>query len=126
MTFTIPIKIVIPGQARTPQTGQIALRGRLIPGKLYRNYKTAALWFIKCAKLPSNLKLPLCGMVRVTPVWYHKDRRNRDEDNLKKGLGDILKASPLIVDDKQIRWGECGHFLDKENPRTEITIAVLP
>src|SRR5512135_443447 len=101
------IKLTIPGQARTPQTGQVTVIrekvspttgktcrwAQLFPGKLYRQYKKAALQFIKCAHFPSGLSLPIISHVRVTVDWYHKDRRNRDEDNLKKGLGDILKSS---------------------------------
>ena len=120
------INFTIPGQARTPQTGQkIVRRGNrsfLFPGELYRNYRETACWFIKLSKFSHESNLPFTDLVRVTPIWYHKDRRNRDEDNLKKGLGDILKSSRLIVDDKIIRWGECGHFLDKDDPRCEITI----
>lgn len=129
------IQLVIPGQARTPQTGQatvirekvspsgkICRWAQLFPGKLYRQYKKAALQFIACSRFPSELSLPFASLIRVTPIWYHKDRRNRDEDNLKKGLGDILKSSRLIVDDRLIRWGECGHFIDISEPRCEITI----
>ena len=129
------IKLTIPGQARTPQTGQVTViregvtatgkkyrNAKLFPGKLYRQYKKAALQFIACAKIPSTVKLPLTVLIRVTPVWYHKDKRRRDEDNLKKGLGDILKSSRLIIDDHIIRWGECGHFIDKDNPLTEVVI----
>lgn len=120
------IKFTIPGQARTPQTGQkIVRRGKasfLFPGKLYRDYKTLALWVIKSLRFSPKIELPFDSLIRVTPNWYHKDRRIRDEDNLKKGLGDILKSSRLIVDDRLIRWGESGHFMDKLEPRCEITI----
>lgn len=64
--------------------------------------------------------------VTVTFTWYRPNRRT-DKDNVafaKKFILDALQKAGVIENDK---WAMCtpydgGFFIDKENPRTVVTI----
>lgn len=55
--------------------------------------------------------------------FYFPDRRRRDADNYQKLALDSLVANGLLYDDS-MDWCEVRvrGFVDKENPRTEITL----
>ena len=67
---------------------------------------------------------------KVTITLYFKDRRRRDEDNMRQGLKyavDGLVATGIIEDDEWYPHRKCvleplvGKY-DKEKPRTEIEV----
>lgn len=79
------------------------------------------------AALAQQVQLPrFHEPVDVTFTWYRPDRRT-DKDNVafaKKFILDALQKVSVIENDK---WAMCtpydgGYFIDKENPRTVVTI----
>lgn len=62
--------------------------------------------------------------VRVDYMFYVKDRRRRDIDNMIATVNDALVKAQLLVDDSW-QWlsiGSADAELDPENPRAVITI----
>ena len=45
---------------------------------------------------------PITGRIRVDIVFWPPDKRQRDEDNIKKGLYDALTHANVWLDDSQI------------------------
>ena len=81
-------------------------------------------WFIDNQGY-SNLHIEKCEMKFIT---YYKTNRRHDIDNgTPKFLLDGLSESGFIVDDdsKHITKLIMECYVDKENPRTEITVNVL-
>lgn len=71
---------------------------------------------------------PLEGAVEIEMVFYNKDARKRDLDNMMTSVLDVLKNTKIIDDDNCLVArrisGEFGG-IDKENPRMECTIIRL-
>lgn len=61
----------------------------------------------------------------VEVVIYFGDRRRRDGDNVFKSVADAANGI-LWDDDEQIREHHVSKQLDRENPRAEVTVSVLP
>ena len=72
-------------------------------------------------------KEPIEEHVQISAVFYFKDNRRRDLDNAITTIQDQLVRSGFIVDDswKRLSIGSIRGELDKENPRSEITLKVL-
>lgn len=64
------------------------------------------------------------GEIAVRIVVYFPDRKRRDIDNLLKCLLDSLTGI-VWVDDSQIASLTLERYLDRENPRVELAVAVL-
>ena len=109
--------------SRTPPSTQTIYRH-----KGYQVYMTAEgkdckelyYWEIK-KQLKSFKTLPLTRTVSVIIEFYFKDKRNHDIDNHNKL---ILDAGTGLIwkDDGQIVELVLRKFIDKENPRVEMTI----
>jgi len=72
-------------------------------------------------------KIPKLARITVSAKIYFKDKRRRDQDNfefgLRKLLGDSLKGVVIFDDNPSfLTWGEINFAIDKDNPRTEISI----
>ena len=55
----------------------------------------------------------------------HKDRRRRDNDNITKTIKDALNGI-AYVDDSQVAEEHFYRSIDRDAPRVEIVIEVLP
>lgn len=74
--------------------------------------------------LQYRIKEPLQGKQELSIMFYVKDNRRRDLDNMLTTIQDSLVRAGILEDDswKQLRIGLVDAELDKENPRAEITI----
>ena len=91
-------------------------------GKIYKDYERACWPFIPHVDFPINVR---CN---IQAVFYRKDHRRVDLANLQEALLDILVTHGLIEDDNfNIVAGMDGSrvYVDKEHPRTEVTITWL-
>lgn len=100
---------------RNPKTG----RYMIVQGKQYREYEKNAGWFLK---RPAE---PISKPVNVKYTFYRKNAIRCDLGNLVVCADDLLVKFGVIADDNyHVIIGHDGSrvFIDKDNPRTEITI----
>ena len=86
----------------------------------YKRYERDAGWFVK------KTGEPIREAVNVKCVFYRSSARRVDLTNLLEAIDDILvKYKVLADDDFKIVAGHDGSrvLIDRENPRTEITIS---
>lgn len=114
---------MIPLNPKTKKNHQkiITIKGRpmIVQSEAYREYEKNAGWFLK---KPSK---PIDYPVQVKCVFYRDSRRRCDLTNLLEAIDDILVKYKVLADDSfNIIYSHDGSrvFVDKEKPRTEITI----
>lgn len=119
------ISITIPGEPRTKKNSQQILvnkatgRPFISPSKEYKAYLR------HCAIYLPKLKKPIDEPVNIKCIYYRSTRRRVDLVNLIECTADVLTAYGIISDDnRNVMYAVDGSrvFLDKEHPRTEITI----
>lgn len=99
-----------------PKTG----RPFIMPSKKYKEYEREAVWFLK--PMPPR---PIECRVNIKCLFYLPTRRRTDLTNLLEAVDDLLVHAGIIADDHYgIVEAHDGSrcFVDKDNPRTEITI----
>ena len=71
--------------------------------------------------------LPIIKPIQVSFIFYCKDNRKRDLCNLIQCPADLLQQAGIILNDYLITSLDGSRImpLDKDNPRTEITIYKL-
>ena len=115
----------IPLNPKTKKNSQTIIRnsktGRymIVQGKQYRDYEKNAGWFLK---KPAE---PISKPINIKYVFYRENAICCDIGNLVVGADDLLVKYGIIKDDNfQIIIGHDGSrvFIDRERPRTEITI----
>lgn len=123
--MAILYEAVIPLNPRTKKnTQQIVINkktGRpfIMQSSKYKEYEKNAGWFLK--KLPEPISEP----VNVKCVFYREKRIRCDLTNLLEAIDDILVSYGVLSDDNfTVIASHDGSrvYIDKENPRTEITI----
>ena len=74
--------------------------------------------------LQYRIKEPLVGKQEISIMFYVKDNRRRDLDNMLTTIQDALVKAEILVDDswKNLKIGEIDAELDTKNPRAEIII----
>lgn len=74
--------------------------------------------------LAYRIKEPLQGRQELSIMFYVKDNRRRDLDNMLTTIQDSLVRSGILEDDswKNLRIGVIDAQMDKENPRAEISL----
>ena len=99
-----------------PKTG----RPFIMPSKKYKEYEREAVWFLK--PMPPR---PIECRVNIKCLFYLPTRRRTDLTNLLEAVDDLLVHAGIIADDHYgIVEAHDGSrcFVDRDNPRTEITI----
>ena len=99
-----------------PKTG----RPFIMPSKKYKEYEREAVWFLR--PVPPR---PIECRCNIKCLFYLPTRRRTDLTNLLEAVDDLLVHAGIIADDYYgIVEGHDGSrcFVDKDNPRTEITI----
>ncbi len=113
--------ITILGQVPAAKNRHIiSMRGSrpmLLPNKEYRAWKEDAAWQLKQAPPITNYPISL------TCLFYVKDNRGRDMDNMLASVLDALQKAGVIENDdwQHIRpiTIDCAG-IDKANPRVEV------
>ena len=123
------INIVIPLNPVTKKNSQKIRRRR--NGQQYISASDAFIEYQENAQqyllIPPNLrgKFPIDYPVNVKAVFYMKDARRCDLTNLEEAIDDVLVHYHILKDDNyRIVQSHDGSrvYIDRENPRTEITI----
>lgn len=119
ISFTIPIAPVTKKNSSRVYSGQ----GRtvVLPSKAYENYQGDAGYFMP------NIS-EITSPINVKALYYMKTRRKVDLNNLHNALHDVLVYYGIVADDSAIgpaiivSTDGSRVLVDKENPRTEVTI----
>lgn len=74
--------------------------------------------------LKYRIKEPLQSRQEISIMFYVKDNRRRDLDNMLTSIQDVLVRGGILEDDswKMLKIGSIDARVDKENPRAEITL----
>ena len=72
-------------------------------------------------------KVKFTGRVVVSYMFYVKDNRRRDIDNMIASINDAIVKAGILEDDswQLLKIGEADATLDKDNPRAVLTITSL-
>jgi Holliday junction resolvase RusA-like endonuclease len=92
----------------------------IMPSAKYKQYEKEAAWFLK-----PRPPRPIECAVNIKCLFYLPTRRRCDLTNLLEAVDDLLVHAGIIADDhygivESHDGSRC--FVDKDNPRTEITI----
>lgn len=126
--MAILYEAMIPLNPRTKKnTQQIVINkttGRpfIMQNSKYKEYEKNCGYFLK--KLPEPISEP----VNVKCVFYRETRIRCDLTNLLEAIDDVLVTYGVLADDNfTVIVGHDGSrvHIDKENPRTEITIETV-
>ncbi len=94
-------------------------RPMILQSEVYKEYEHNAGWFLKRPDKPIDYA------VNVKCVFYRDSARRCDLTNLLEAIDDILVKYRILADDNfKIIQSHDGSrvFIDKDRPRTEITI----
>ena len=123
--MAILYQAVIPLNPKTKKNSQQIITNRktgramIIQSSEYKQYEHDAGFFLK--KIPQPIDKP----VNVKCVFYRKNAIRCDQSNLTAAIDDILVKYGILADDNfRIIASHDGTrvYIDKDNPRTEITI----
>ena len=92
----------------------------IMPSAKYKQYERDAVWFLK--PRPSR---PIEYAVNVKCEFYMPNRRRTDLNNLLEAVTDLLVHAGILADDHYgivVSHDGSRCYVDKDNPRTEITI----
>lgn len=117
-------KFMVPVAPITKKNSQrivkLGNRPCIMPSEKYKEYESAALWFIPKRGVPIDFP------VNVTCVFYMPTRRACDLTNLLEAIDDVMVKAGLLKDDNYniIASHDGSRVLyDKANPRTEVIIS---
>ena len=116
MTITLPL----PPKGLSPND-RMHWAWKAAAVKKYRSWSAAAT----TEQLCKNPKYRGWAAAKVQPVFYFKDKRRRDRDNLAatlKAAYDGLVDAGLLVDDEGLVPLPPEIGVDRENPRVELIL----
>lgn len=120
------VALTVTGIPRTKKnSAEIAMNRRtgqrlLATSPAYKRWAAAACEQVRALKLA-----PIHEPVNVTAHIY-RSRRTGDLDNYLNAVGDMLETAGLLVNDDDIHgWDGSRRYIDRANPRVEITITPL-
>lgn len=126
--MAILYQALIPLNPKTKKNSQQIITNRktgramIIQSSEYKQYEHDVGFFLK--KIPQPIDKP----VNVKCIFYRKNAIRCDQSNLIAAIDDILVKYGILADDNfKIIVGHDGSrvYIDKENPRTEITIETV-
>lgn len=119
-SITIPIPPVTKKNSARAFVNRKTGRTVVLPSASYSEYEAAAARYLP--------KLHIAQRVNVRALYYVKTRRRVDKTNLESALMDALVHGGTLADDSAINpeivvsTDGSRVFVDKLNPRTEVTI----
>lgn len=107
----------VPAQKNSKKMSFNNGRPVLYTSKNVKDWQESAAW-----QLRSSQSYP--GKVRLGYVFFVKDNRRRDLDNMIATVNDALVKAGIIEDDdwKHLSIGYAIGKLHKENPRVEVSV----
>lgn len=122
--YTVPLPPITKKNSQQILTNKKTGRPFIMPSKKYKEYEGKAAWYLR--PRPPH---PISCAVNVKCIFYMPTRRRTDLNNLLEAVTDMLVTAKILDDDHYgIVASHDGSrcFVDKDNPRTEITITKLP
>lgn len=116
--FTIPLPPISKKNSQQIMTNSSTGKLFIVPSRAYKEYESAAMWYIPKQK-------PIDTAVNVKCLFYMKTLVKCDLTNMLEAVDDIMVKAGLLLDDNYtIIQSHDGSrvLLDRENPRTEVFI----
>ena len=122
------MRVVIPIEPATKKNSPRIVRAgafaKVLPSERFTAYQNACAQYL----LPVRPEKPVNERVEVVCLFYRKTKRRVDLTNLLEAVDDVLVYYGILADDNaNIIASHDGSrvHLDREHPRTEITIRPL-
>lgn len=121
------MNIILEGQVVSQKNDKFAVINKrtgkpfIMSNKNVQAWKTNVAWQLKPIESVE-------GQVRIDMIFYNKDNRRRDLDNMATSVLDALKNAGTIEDDNCFVVRElCAKFggVDRNRPRVEIVLTRL-
>lgn len=119
ISFTVRLAPISKKNSQQILTNSKTGKPFVMPSKQYKQYESAAMWFIPKRKKPVNQP------VNVKCLFYMPTKRKCDLTNMLEAIDDIMVKAGLLEDDNYtiIESHDGSRVLfDKEHPRTEVYI----
>lgn len=119
INFTVPLPPISKKNSQQIFFNQNTGKPFIMPSKKYKEYESAALWYI-----PKGKQINTACNIKC--LFYMQTKRKCDLTNLLEAIDDILVKAGLLADDNFtiIESHDGSRVLyDKENPRTEVYIS---
>lgn len=120
--FTVHLTPVSKKNHQRIVTNRTTGKPFVMPSKQYKEYESAALWFIP------KIDKPIDYPVNVKCLFYMPTKRTCDLPNMLNCIDDVMVKAGLLKDDnyKIIAGHDYSRVLYcKENPRTEVYITPI-
>jgi len=127
LKFTIPLDPKGKKNSMQPRLGKGGKFLGMMQSDIYQQYEKDCLMCI-----PARVRKQITEPVNVKAIYYRRTKIKVDKTNLESALLDILVKAGVLVDDSAINpnivAGTDGSRVryDKKNPRTEVTIELMP
>lgn len=118
ISFTIPLAPISKKNSQQILTNRTTGKPFIMPSQKYKDYESAALWYIPRVST-------IDYAVNVKCLFYMPTLRRVDLTNLLEAIDDVLVKAGLLADDSftVIESHDGSRVLySKENPRTEVYI----
>jgi len=119
--MTAVLSFVVDGKPQGKQRARRGKGGRWYTPRetvVYENTISAAA---SAAMGAAGIGFRYSGPVVLNVRCYFPDARRRDGDNVLKSVQDALNGF-VYVDDYQVHRAAVEHCIDREHPRTEVTV----
>lgn len=123
ITFTIPLAPVTKKNHQQIYVNKKTGKPFVTQSQKYKDYEEAAALLI-----PKAAKLAINQPVNVKAIFYVKRNARVDISNLHSALHDVLVYAGVLADDSSINpeiivsTDGSRVYVDRQNPRTEVTI----
>lgn len=120
------LEIVILGQTPAQKNSKQIAYNKATGKPFIMSSSNVKTWqnFASIQLLKYRIKEPLVGRQEISIMFYVKDNRRRDLDNMLTSIQDALMRAGILEDDswQHLRIGTVDAKTDKENPRAEIML----
>lgn len=121
------IIISLPGQVPAQKNGKQLFINRRTGNHFITSNQRVKDWQLDTSLFLRDQSFKATGKVRVSYLFYVKDKRRRDIDNMIATVNDALVLAGMLVDDSW-QFLEIGYAvaqIDRENPGVDIKIVKL-
>lgn len=120
------LKIILYGQVPSQKNGKMIAINKHTNRPFVASNKNVREWKQNVAlQLTQGKYECIKGQVKISIIFYNKDQRKRDLDNMTTSVLDTLKNSNIIEDDNCFIVNEVHSYfggVEKYNPRAEVII----